>query len=130
MHEYSLMERILETVLENLKGQGLSSSERVREVSLRLGALEIHSEESFRQAFAVLAKGGPLEGARLNLTIEPARFECPCGYRGPSLGDGADIHDAMPAAPCPGCGALCLLKGGRGVDGVSVTVQDEGKGPG
>jgi hydrogenase nickel incorporation protein HypA/HybF len=124
MHEYSLMENLLKAILENLKDQSVDSSEQVKEVFIRMGALEIHSEESFRQAFTVLAKGTLVEKAVLKLELVPARFECTkCGYKEPSHGEGADIHDPTPCAPCPSCGAVNILQGGRGVEAVDLVVQ-------
>jgi len=124
MHEYSLMERVIQTVLADLKSQKIQESEMVKEVSLEVGALELHSEDSFRQAFESLAKGTRLGLAKLNLKVIPARIECiRCGHKGPCEDEKVDHHDPMPCAACPSCGALTLLSGGRGVGKISLTID-------
>jgi hydrogenase nickel incorporation protein HypA/HybF len=123
MHEYALMERVLETLLAELKRQGVGAAEEVRELSLRVGALDLHSPESFEQAFQVLARGTLLERAKLNLQVAPARLECrKCGGKH-TLEAGLDHHDPLPCAPCPSCGAVNVLLDGRGVSDINVTLE-------
>lgn len=125
MHEYSLMERVLETVLKDLEGRGIRDASQVKELSLRVGALELHSVESFEQAFSALTKGTLLEKAALKLDVFPASYDCrACGHKGPCGDDSVDHHDPTPAAPCPKCGAVALLSGGRGVEDLSLVIED------
>lgn len=127
MHEYSLMERVVETIVSQLKTQGVTRNNSVREIHLRVGALDIHSEESFRQAFELLAKDTPLAGATLRVEIVPAQIDCPqCGFKGPCPEDGADGHDPMPVAQCPQCGAVSMVHGGRGVQPIDLLVEEPG----
>jgi hydrogenase nickel incorporation protein HypA/HybF len=122
LHEYSLMENIIATIMAELK----SSGEEVQAgghlmVTLKVGALEMHSEEAARQAFEVLTKGTVLEGARLELIILPVTLSCPqCGFQGPLPMGAADPHDALPLVDCPQCGALTPVLGGRGVESIEL----------
>lgn len=128
MHEYSLMENVLESVARDLETRGVTSPDAVKEMILRVGALDIHSEESFRQAFAMMAKDSLLGSATLTLHIVLSRIDCPkCGYSGDCGGD-VDGHDADPVAECPRCGAVSMVKGGRGVGIELILDEDASKG--
>ena len=86
MHEYGLMENVIAVIMAELKksGEEEARSGRLLTVTLKVGALELHSEEALRQAFEVLSQGTALEGARLHLVILPATLACPqCGLRTP-----------------------------------------------
>ena len=125
MHEYALMKSVIKTVVDDLGKR--PEGGKVRELSLRVGALEVHSEESFRQGFAALSKDTPLEGASLKLDIVAAQVKCPgCGFEGAKprhdVGED-DPHDHEPWGECPKCGALCPLVGGRGVEAIEVEVD-------
>lgn len=81
MHEYSLMDSVLEHVTEKM---GASITTPVRTLRMKIGALEIHSRPSFEQAFIARSKGTVLEGATLELEIIPARIICrSCGHQSP-----------------------------------------------
>jgi len=126
MHEYSLMQGVIQAVLERLEPPAA-----VQEVTLRIGALEVHSADSCRQAYALLTKGTPLEGAQLRLVIVPAVLHCPaCGFRGLApVGDEDEDYDPLPCAPCPACKALASLEGGRGVQGIELVLSGAPAGP-
>ncbi|MFA6002983.1 MAG: hydrogenase maturation nickel metallochaperone HypA [Elusimicrobiota bacterium] len=119
MHEHALIHNVIETILKELGPK----PGRVSEVALKVGALELHGQESFRQMFAVESQGTPLEGAALELTVIPAVIKCACGHEGPS-GEGVDHHSDMPVAECPACGQICRVQGGRGVLGIDLKVCD------
>jgi Zn finger protein HypA/HybF involved in hydrogenase expression len=62
--------------------------------------------EMLRQAFDMLAVGGPLEHAALVAEPFDIRLRCPCGF------DGALGHDDVIGPEqgiCPGCGELRAL---------------------
>lgn len=127
MHEYSLMQRVVEMILVGLDQPEGPHDGSVKEVILKVGALDVHSEESFRQAFEWLAKDTVLENARLHLVMIAPTLECPqCGYTGPCAADHAEGHDPMPVAECPGCGAVSGLHGARGVESIELVLSDEG----
>lgn len=121
MHEYALMENVLAAIMVELKSSGETPAGRPLTVTLKVGALEMHSEEATRQAFEVLTKGTALEGARLDLIILPVSLVCSkCGFQGPLPMGAADPHDALPLAECPQCGALTPVQGGRGVESIEL----------
>ena len=121
MHEYSLMQNVIASILEELKKSEGCPGGPALEVVLTIGALAIHSEAATRQAYEVLAKGTVLESSRLKLIIAPVTLACPqCGFQG-ALPEGAvDPHDPSPIVPCPRCGAAAPITGSRGVDGIEL----------
>jgi Zn finger protein HypA/HybF involved in hydrogenase expression len=126
MHEYTLMEQVIAAILKNLEPSETAGGGRVTEVAFKIGALDIHSEASFRQAFEILTRGTRLENSTLHLTIVPAALSCSsCGYQGLCPQDAADGHDPLPCAPCPRCGALCAAQGGRGIEDIELTLEEE-----
>ncbi len=121
MHEYALMENVIAAIKVELQTAKEVPEGRPLTVTLKVGALEMHSEEATRQAFEVLTKGTPLEGARLDLIILPVTLVCPrCGFEGPLPMGAADPHDALPVAECPQCGAVAPVQGGRGVESIEL----------
>ncbi len=121
MHEYGLMENVIATIMAELQTSQEVPADRPLTVTLKVGALEMHSEEATRQAFEVLTKGTALEGAHLNLIILPVTLDCSkCGFQGPLPMGAADPHDALPLAECPQCGALTPVQGGRGVESIEL----------
>lgn len=124
MHEYSLMQRIVETILKNLEEGADFQGREVKEVILQIGALDIHSPESFRQAFEVLVQETALAHSVLKLNVIPGAIACPrCGYAGPCQ-EGVDVHDPLPCTECPQCGTIASITGGRGVDAVELVLED------
>ncbi len=123
MHEYALMQGIVNAIKEQLTAEQITAP--VLEVGLTLGILDIHSEAAARQAFEVLAKDTPLERTQLRLTIRPATLSCKsCGFTAPFLGDPSHSHDALHVAECPQCGQMAQLSGGRGVEAIEVVLAD------
>ncbi len=121
MHEYSLMENVIAVIMAELKKSGEVPAGQQLTVTLKVGALEMHSEEATRQAFEVLTKGTVLEGARLDLIVLPVTLSCAeCGFQGPLPMGAADPHDALPVAECPQCGAVAPVQGGRGVESIEL----------
>jgi hydrogenase nickel incorporation protein HypA/HybF len=127
LHEYGLMENVMTVIMAELKKSGEEArAGRLLTVTLKVGALELHSEAALRQAFEVLSQGTVLEGARLHLVILPATLSCPqCGFRGPLPLGAADPHEALPMVDCPRCGALTPVQDGRGVESIELNWEDE-----
>jgi len=123
MHEHALVKNIVESLLATATKKAVPAG-AVKEVVMKVGMLEFHSEEAFRQTFEVLLRGTPLEGAKLNLTVIPAAIKCPaCGHEG-LCGEGeADPHSPIPAAECPKCGVVVPVTGGRGVEGLELVLK-------
>ncbi len=123
MHELSLIQNLLESVLGEIESKGYSGK-KIKGLALSLGALELHSEEAFRQAFDIESKGTVLEGARLELSIVPAMLSCPgCGFHGPLPDEEADPHRPELLAECPECGSPAPLEGGRGVSQIELILD-------
>jgi hydrogenase nickel incorporation protein HypA/HybF len=116
-----MMENVIAVIMAELKKAGEKPAGHNLEVTLKVGALEMHSEEATRQAFEVLTKGTVLEGAQLNLIVLPVTLACTeCGFQGPLPMGAADPHDAMPVVECPQCGSLTPVQGGRGVESIEL----------
>ena len=121
MHEYSLMQNVVATILEELQKTAGCPGGSALTVDLKVGALAVHSAEATRQAFEVLAKGTPLENSRLHLTILPVILTCPqCGYEGPLPAETVDPHDLSPLVECPRCGAAAPVDGSRGAESIEL----------
>lgn len=116
MHEYGLMQNAIQNVLDQIKETPLNPNEKPSEISMVIGALEIHSEESFKGAFEMIMEETPeLKGCKLNLTIHKGKIECECGYSGEVHPDEGDPHDATPVTSCPKCGKIVNILDGRGI---------------
>ena len=109
MHEYGIVDQLIEEFLKTPLGRSLPS---VRRVSLRYGpGLD---EASVRQAFLVQAKGTPLALARVDISRLPVEISCPCGARLSPFGEEHshphehehDHDHAMPYLVCAACGAV------------------------
>ncbi|MBN1586718.1 MAG: hydrogenase maturation nickel metallochaperone HypA [Candidatus Omnitrophica bacterium] len=121
MHEYSLMEQVIAEITSQLPGKNIKPEDKIEQVILRVGALDVHSDGSTEQAFKMLTKDTPLEGAELELILVAPTLTCEeCGYKGEVPDGGADGHDPIPCAECPSCGMLCEVEGGRGVDSIEL----------
>ena len=121
MHEYGLMENVVAAIMAELKNSGEIPAGQTLTVTLKVGALEMHSEAATRQAFEVLTKGTVLEGARLDLVILPVTLVClQCGHQETLPLGAVDPHDALAMAECPKCGAVTPVQGGRGVESIEL----------
>jgi Zn finger protein HypA/HybF involved in hydrogenase expression len=121
MHEYSLLDQVIESVLSMLDQQKAKPGETLQGISMSVGALEMHSEESFRQAYQLLTKNTPLENSTLEIKIFPASVKCPhCSYEGGYQADDDDVHAASPYTECPSCGEVIPVLGGKGVQDIEL----------
>ena len=125
MHEYSLMQDIIKSILERLEEE--KSSVPVKEVILKLGVLDIHSEAAARTAFEVLAKGTVLEKAKLTVVVNPVMLSCPqCKAETPfHVDEHTHANELLPVANCPKCEGLASLTGGQGVESIELIFEDE-----
>jgi hydrogenase nickel incorporation protein HypA/HybF len=119
MREQALIESVVETILTRLHGEGDPFAGTVSSVRLSVGELDLQSIVSFCRAFQASACGTPLEGVRVEVTLERARVECPdCGYEGRPRDEGRDA--ILPFAECPECGLPLTALGGRGISQIDV----------
>ena len=119
------MENIIKSILERLQEE--ASTIPVKEVILKLGILDIHSEAAARQAFEVLAKGTPLENSHLTLEIKPVMLECSkCRSLAPyPVDEHTHAHELLPVVVCDG---LANLTGGQGVESIDLIFAEEDPG--
>jgi hydrogenase nickel insertion protein HypA len=68
MHESHLIEPVIKGISEHAEKEGAKSVGKVR---LKVGSLTCVKEDSFKETFAVLAKGTILENAELEITFFP-----------------------------------------------------------
>jgi Zn finger protein HypA/HybF involved in hydrogenase expression len=93
MHEVALVADLVDAAAARAAGAPVDA--------VRVRYATTIPEDVLRQAFEMLAVGGPLAGARLEAEAFDIRLECGCGFRG-ALG-----HDDMVGtsiAVCPSCG--------------------------
>src|SRR5689334_15586136 len=98
MHEMAAARRLVAEAVERMEGDGL---DRAACVEIVLGSSAGLSAESVRQHFERAARGTPVEGAAVHLTLEPSRywcFDCMFEFSSRAHGGGA----------CPRCGGSVL----------------------
>ncbi|MBG0809143.1 hydrogenase maturation nickel metallochaperone HypA [Methylosinus sp. H3A] len=93
MHEMALTESIVELIEEESHKQGFS---RVRVVRLEIGALSHVEPEAIRFCFEAVARGGIVEGARLDILRIPGEGWC--------LDCAKTVAVEERFGPCPECG--------------------------
>jgi len=124
VHEISLIENLLESILPEVETQR-SLGHNIQGLAVTIGAMELHSVEAFRQAFAIQSQGTPLAGAKLELTVVQPEVSCPsCGFNGPFADDKIDPHNPDPIMECPACGSPAAVEGGRGVQQIELILAD------
>lgn len=119
------MQDIIKSILDRLEAE--QPTVPVKEVRLKLGILDIHSEAAARQAFEILAKGTPLENSRLTLEVSPVMMECPkCRSVAPYLVDEhTHANELLPVVVCPVCDGLAKLSGGQGIESIELVFEEE-----
>jgi hydrogenase nickel incorporation protein HypA/HybF len=133
MHEYALVEAVVATTLNVAEQQSFS---RVTAIDVRIGELQSIDPEVVRSAFEIVRPSDEplLEGVRLDLQIEPARFCCRACERAFGMADveGADDADAREAIHfvpelahaflgCPACRSVDFeVVAGRGLSIASI----------
>lgn len=124
MHEYSLAQSLLESLLAYLRERPVPG--RIRKVHVRKGELLVLSEWALSEAWRILAEGTELSGSELALEDVPVRVRCPsCGYEGEArylTEEG--WHMAVPILSCPRCGAPVEIREGRELAIVSLTTEE------
>jgi len=74
MHEVSIAQMLLETVLKNASG-------KIIEIELEIGELRMINAEALKFAFSVLSKGTRAEKAKIIIKRKKPKFKClNCGY--------------------------------------------------
>ncbi|MBN3039438.1 MAG: hydrogenase maturation nickel metallochaperone HypA [Candidatus Omnitrophica bacterium] len=68
MHETHLIQPIIDGISEHAQKEG---AKKVSKIRLKVGEFTGSKEDSFKETFAVLAKGTIMEDAQLELTFFP-----------------------------------------------------------
>ncbi|MFN3421669.1 MAG: hydrogenase/urease maturation nickel metallochaperone HypA, partial [Armatimonadota bacterium] len=95
MHEFEVVESLVNELLPKLQEQGVK---RVTEVRFRRGST--FSEEALLQAFSMLTQGTVLEGAKVEVEVTQTKFSCLCGHEQTITADDLIGHIFV----CPKCG--------------------------
>jgi hydrogenase nickel incorporation protein HypA/HybF len=99
MHEISLMQGVVKTILQALSPSGTS---RVTRVQLTIGVSGHLNQVNVQQHFRLLTKGTPAEGASLRISWLPATLQClACSHRFSS-------YDPAEQETCPQCGDIVM----------------------
>jgi hydrogenase nickel incorporation protein HypA/HybF len=93
MHEMSIAQSVLDIILQESRNHQIS---RVFSVALKVGELSAVETESLRFCFDLVARGTPIEGARLE--IERVQVTCRC------RDCGSDFTLKELVFSCPNCG--------------------------
>ncbi|HUB66907.1 MAG TPA: hydrogenase maturation nickel metallochaperone HypA [Candidatus Methylacidiphilales bacterium] len=114
MHEYSIVESIVNSMLEGIKKQ---KATKVTSVRFKRGSA--FSEEAFRQAYQSLTIGTVLEGAPLQIETVNLDFNCNCGHHQVITSDDLVGHMFI----CPGCGATKEIDEAHDLELVELLAQ-------
>jgi hydrogenase nickel incorporation protein HypA/HybF len=105
MHEYSMMQTVLEAVLNAAEPH---KAEKVLEISIEVGELTFLKPEELKFVFSILSKGTIAEKARLHIKRIRPRIKCAeCGYEGYVKYEGPEHHslDIPLQLKCTKCGS-------------------------
>lgn len=100
MHEYSIVQALLERVDREVAARGAT---RVHTVRVRIGELAGIEIELLRTAYDTIRRGTPCEEAPLEIASVDARWECPRCVTAIARGG---------ALQCAACGAAARLASG------------------
>lgn len=124
MHEASLVQGLLEFVLEAYENYNAAGPERragaIREIVCGAGLLASFEERTLRDCFELFAEGTPAEGAKLTIRTDP--LPCVCDNCG------AKFTLEQRRFICPLCGSGNIsFSGGHGLELRAINVDSEDK---
>lgn len=80
MHELSIVEALMETILPKAREAG---AKRILEVNFHIGEMSGIVPSCIREYFALASRGTIAEGAVINMKTVPAEIACDsCGFEG------------------------------------------------
>jgi len=97
MHEFGIVEGIVQNVLPQLDTQGVK---QVARVHFRRGSA--FNEDALIQAYRATTLGTPMEGAVLEIDTVNLDYVCACGYQQVITSDDLEGHMFI----CPVCGSV------------------------
>ncbi len=105
MHEFSIAQSIVETVIQTARVHG---ARRVLAVNLEAGEVALVNVEQLGWHIGMLTQGSVAQGMQLNWRRIPVRIQClECGYEGAVRYEETDpsAHLSVPTFECPRCEA-------------------------
>lgn len=126
MYDYTFVKRVVLLAREKARDMQMQHHQHIAAVSLRVGALDICCVKHFTEAFKELTDGTALARAELKLEIDPGRVDCHrCGFTDAIQPGQVDCTTSTPAVPCPRCGRVLYVKGGRGITKLELNAEFE-----
>jgi len=124
MHEYSIAEELIDTLLDQVEEEDLRATTRVQ---LQVGELRIISREALAQAFKIVTEDTLLEGAELEFEDVQLYASCrECSFEGSvDYDEDLSTHFSVPILSCPECGGSLDIIRGNELAVESLTVSDE-----
>lgn len=111
MHEFVYADRILSTVLDQMKRDG---RKKLTEVRVEVGEFLDLSNESLNMAYGILSKDTRAAGSKLKVKITSGSVSCSkCGFAGKVKPKGGHVVD--PVLSCPECGSPLSIQSGNQV---------------
>ena len=102
MHEFSVMNQIVNAVLHEVKNHNVKS---VDEVYLEIGELTFLGHEQMRFAYQILTEKNILKGSKIIISEKKAKIKCSqCDYNGKIKYEyDPSFHFSLPTFTCPKC---------------------------
>ena len=115
MHEYSIVEQVVEQILRHLEEENIESVQR-----LRFQRGSTFAEEPLRQAWEMLTENTLLEGAALEVEEYVEEYACAnCGLKQIVHADDLIGHMFI----CPACGAGHAIQESAGLKLLEIEVR-------
>ncbi len=125
MHEYGLMEDVVNVALDVTRG---AEDRGVACVRIEVGEFLLASRESLGTAFESLTRGTRLAGSRREISEVPGHAVCKaCGFEGSAADLGEEVCEPPVLLLCPCCGVPLLVTAGADIRVVDVQLKDRGR---
>ncbi len=116
MHEFGIVEGIVNNVLPQLQTQGVK---QIAQIHFRRGSA--FSEDALRQAYQATTVGTPLQGAELIIDTVNLDYKCVCGYQQIITCDDLEGHMFI----CPECGHVHEVDEAHDLELVEVIAETD-----
>ena len=124
MHEYGLMQDVVEVALEATWQEG---DRDVTQIRIEVGEFLVASRESLETAFEILTRGTRLARSRLEISEVPGHALCEaCRFEGSAADLGEGLSEPPALLLCPRCGAPLLVTAGADIRIIDVQLEDRG----
>ncbi len=124
MHEYGLMQDVVERALEMCRS---ARAPGVAGVQIEVGDFAVASRESLETAYEILTQGTALEGSSLSIVHVAGRARCTaCGFEGGAQDLGEELSEPPALLLCPRCASPLLVTSGAGITLIGLQLTDRG----